>query len=146
MTGAGRVLFILMFLCLQQEQWVEYAGAESSETGTELYLVLQLRITDGYHIQDIAPEDPNLVATKLKLDLPGNWVLIKVEFPASEELLLDGTTEVLQVFSETVIVRVVIDTHGEFSSAGHIPAILSYQACDNKKCYFPRELKFTITL
>jgi hypothetical protein len=73
---------------------------------------LNFRVPPGYHINSNTPKSEFLIPTALKMDLPTDIILGKIEYPAGEE------------------------TSFPFSPDG----VLRYQACDNAACYPPKAL------
>lgn len=129
-----------------QNHWVAYEGSTHEFKGRQLFLEVNLAIEEGYHIQDDAPADPYLIPTSLEVILPEGWKLERIDFPPSEGFLLSGSETPLQVYSETVVIRLIIAAQGTAAGKIVIPATLRYQACDKSKCYYPRELEFEIDI
>lgn len=139
----GKWVWILL-LFLQEAHWVQPYSSMVGRRGDELRIDLSIMIEEGYHIQDVNPDDPNLIPTNLALDLPHGWELVSVNFPATEGFTLHGENKAMQVFSGEVLIEVRVDTNGQDLDVFEIKAILQYQACDDKKCYYPRTLEFYI--
>jgi Disulphide bond corrector protein DsbC len=103
---------------------------------------LDFRVPSGYHINSNKPSAEYLIPTSLRLDVPTDILVGKIEYPDGQEMSFAfAPDEKLSVytgdFSVTLHVRPLssvlpgkYDFHGE----------LKYQACDNAACYPPKKL------
>ncbi|WP_224488831.1 protein-disulfide reductase DsbD domain-containing protein [Robertkochia flava] len=135
-----------IFLLHLQAGWVEYRGSEVGQRGDVMDIWVHFTIGQGYHIQSSDPEDDQLIPTRVDVDLPEGWELLDVEFPETESFRLEGTQQVLQVYSKELTVQVSVRVPEDFSGLETFEGILHYQACDHAKCYFPRALEFSVDL
>ena len=113
--------------------------------GEQQHITLSFLIKEGYHIQANQVKDENLIPTVLSIDTSGVFILGDPIFPEAVEFEMKGVEEALHVYSNvleiTVPVQVVKSVEKkEFTMNG----TLHYQACDASKCYFPRDLHFTM--
>lgn len=139
--------FVLCGLLLGQEaQWVTYSSVQVGKSKERMEVLINFEITEGYHIQEAAPRDASLVPTKLTLDLPDGWIILGTEFPEPERLILEGNVDTLMVYSGTMPVRLFLETTGAPSMEAIVTARLNYQACDHRKCFYPREFEFSLEL
>ncbi|MBC2838128.1 protein-disulfide reductase DsbD domain-containing protein [Robiginitalea sp. SC105] len=145
----SRVLLFLLvstsLLRAQTRQWVRVIDASREINRAKAEILLEFEVEAGYHIQSHRPEDPLLIPTELIFQWPEGIANSPPVFPPAEPFPLLGTETVLQVYSGLLPVRVPLQIEagviaGEYAVSG----ILTYQACDDWKCYFPRELPFTM--
>jgi len=128
-------------------QFVSYS-ADNIQIINELKnttLTLCFDILDGYHIQLEEVEDDNLLATKIDFEKEKGVEILDLEFSSKhlETITLDKKTT--QVLSKTFKVSVKIKVSKK-SDPILLMGKLFYQTCDDFKCYFPRELLFTVPL
>ena len=94
---------------------------------------LRLAIDPGWHIQSASPAHDWLTATSL--EAPAG-ALGAVDWPAGETVAVGG--DALDVYSGDTVVMVAFDR-----SAG-VELKLSFQACDDRSCQQPVDLRFTV--
>ncbi|MGA2390974.1 MAG: protein-disulfide reductase DsbD domain-containing protein [Candidatus Sulfotelmatobacter sp.] len=103
---------------------------------------LNFRVPPGYHINSNTPKSEFLIPTQLKMDLPTDIVLGKIDYPAGEDLVFPfQPDEKLSVYTGDFTVAVAVHplhsvTPGKYIMHG----VLRYQACDNAACYPPKTL------
>jgi hypothetical protein len=103
---------------------------------------LNFRVPPGYHINSNTPKSEFLIPTALKMDLPTDIVLGKIEYPAGEDASFPfSPDEKLSVYSGDFTIAVAVHplqsvTPGKYLMRG----VLRYQACDNAACYPPKTL------
>ena len=146
-----RLVLLLLFssagVLAQARHWVEIIDNEYQIKSPTAEIALEIEVEDGYHIQSHLPESPLLIPTELTFQWPKGFENDSLIFPPTEPLALPGTESSLQVYSGTIRVRMLLNVMTETESGEYkIPGTLKYQACDDKKCYFPRELKFTLRI
>ncbi len=145
------ILAIAFLACLpaqsQTRHWVQVddsihvVGRQGGE------IRLGLAVEEGYHIQSNTPDDPLLIPTELNFQWPLEIENDTALFPPSRPFPLVGTAEVLQVYDGNFHVRLPIAFRNEAGPGVHeVPGSLRYQACDERKCYYPRELAFVLRI
>ena len=103
---------------------------------------LNFRVPPGYHINSNTPKSEFLIPTALKMDLPTDIVLGKIEYPAGEDASFPfSPDEKLSVYSGDFTIAVAVHPlqsviPGKYLMRG----VLRYQACDNAACYPPKTL------
>jgi hypothetical protein len=103
---------------------------------------LEFRIPGGYHINSNTPKSEFLIPTALKMDLPTDIILGKIEYPAGEDRSFPfSPDEKLSVYSGDFTIAVAVHplvsvVPGKYQMRG----VLRYQACDNSACYPPKNL------
>ena len=103
---------------------------------------LDFRIPAGYHINSNTPKSEFLIPTALKMDLPTDIVLGKIEYPEGEDRTFPfSPDEKLSVYSGDFSITLAVHplrsvVPGKYVMRG----VLRYQACDNAACYPPKNL------
>jgi hypothetical protein len=117
--------------------------------GSTVTLTLKVHLPDGIHVQGDRPRDPSLIATTLGLTLPAGVTIDRLVFPAATELVQAGQSKPLLVFGNDF----AIDAHLAVSAAAapgelKIPAVLRYQACNDRLCFAPARAtaEWTLTI
>lgn len=137
------LLMFLPFLLLGQEQFVSFLP-EKSHWQNEQYpneIWLAFEVQDLYHIQADASqiEDEFLIATELRLEYVD---ICELDYPIAGKMILDGSE--IAVFDGQFAVRIMVENGAELTGEGQISGTLYYQTCDDRKCFFPRELSFVL--
>jgi thiol:disulfide interchange protein len=103
---------------------------------------LDFRIPAGYHINSNTPKSEFLIPTALKMDLPTDIILGKIEYPAGEDRSFPfSPDEKLSVYSGDFTVAVAVHPlHSVVPGKYQMRGVLRYQACDNAACYPPKSL------
>jgi hypothetical protein len=103
---------------------------------------LNFRVPPGYHINSNTPKSEFLIPTALKMDLPTDIILGKIEYPVGEDASFPfSPDEKLSVYSGDFTIAVAVHplksvVPGKYLMRG----VLRYQACDNAACYPPKNL------
>jgi len=103
---------------------------------------LNFRVPPGYHINSNTPTSEFLLATSLKMDLPTDFILGKIEYPPGEETSFPfSPDEKLSVYSGDFTIAVAVHPlHAVVPGKYIMHGVLRYQACDNSACYPPKNL------
>ncbi|MFZ0956925.1 MAG: protein-disulfide reductase DsbD domain-containing protein [Candidatus Sulfotelmatobacter sp.] len=104
---------------------------------------LDFRVPRGYHINSSAPKSEFLIPTALRMDLPTDIILGKIEYPAGEDLAFPfSPDEKLNVYTgDFRIVVAVHPLHSVTPGKYIMHGVLRYQACDNSACYPPKTVR-----
>src|SRR5579871_2824270 len=103
---------------------------------------LNFRVGSGFHINSNAPKDEFLIPTALKMDLPTDIVLGKIEYPAGKDVAFPFMPDTkLNVYSGDFTINVAVHplasvVPGKYAMHG----VLRYQACDNAQCFPPKTI------
>jgi len=104
---------------------------------------LDFRVPHGYHINSNTPKSEFLIPTALKMDLPTDIILGKIDYPAGDDLAFPfSPDEKLNVYTGDFKIVVAVHpllsvTPGKYVMHG----VLRYQACDNSACYPPKTVR-----
>ena len=103
---------------------------------------LNFRVPPGYHINSNTPRSEFLIPTALKMDLPTDIILGKIEYPVGEDASFPfSPDEKLSVYSGDFTIAVgVHPLHAVVPGKYAMHGVLRYQACDNAACYPPKTL------
>ncbi len=107
-------------------------------------ITVTIDISEGWHINAHKPLQNNLIATVLSIG-SSEWQLETVKYPAPKLQSLNWQQEQLALYEGTV------QLHGKVKSItpekvanGILPISLKFQACNDKMCLPPEELKWKI--
>jgi hypothetical protein len=103
---------------------------------------LNFRVPPGYHINSNTPKSEFLIPTALKMEVPTDIILGKIEYPAGEDRSFPfSPDEKLNVYSGDFTIAVgVHPLHSVVPGKYVMHGVLRYQACDNAACYPPKTL------
>jgi len=103
---------------------------------------LNFRIPAGYHINSNTPKSEFLIPTALKMDLPTDIILGKIEYPAGEDASFPfSPDEKLSVYSGDFSIALGVHPLKSVVPGKYVMhGVLRYQACDNAACYPPKTL------
>jgi hypothetical protein len=121
-------------------------AAVTAERGRQTKVALNFRVAPGFHVNSNTPKDEFLIPTALKMDLPTDIVLGKIEYPAGQDVSFPFSPESkLNVYSGDFTVNLMVRpltsvVPGNYAMHG----VLRYQACDNAQCFPPKTLPVTV--
>ena len=101
---------------------------------------LNFRVGAGFHINSNTPKSEYLIPTALKMDLPTDIILGKIDYPAGQDLTFPfSPDETLNVYSGDFTVTVAVHPlHAVVPGKYVMHGLLRYQACDNAQCFPPK--------
>jgi len=120
----------------------------TAERTKQTMVDLNFRVPPGYHINSNAPRSEFLIPTALRMDLPTDIILGKIEYPAGEDLSFPfSPDEKLNVYTgDFTIALAVHPLHSVVPGKYVMHGTLRYQACDNAACYPPKNLPVELEL
>src|SRR5437879_7063103 len=103
---------------------------------------VNFRVPKGYHINSNAPKSEFLIPTALKMDLPTDIALGKIDYPAGQDLTFPfSPDEKLNVYTGDFTIAVTVHPLRSVVPGKYVMhGVLRYQACDNAACYPPKTL------
>ena len=116
--------------------------AVTAQRAAQTMVNLDFRVASGFHINSNTPKSEFLIPTSLKMDLPTDIILGKIEYPEGKDVSFPfSPDEKLNVYSGDFAIKVAVHplhavTPGKYVMHG----ILRYQACDNAQCFPPKAL------
>jgi thiol:disulfide interchange protein len=104
---------------------------------------LNFRVPRGYHINSNSPKSEFLIPTALKMDVPTDIVLGKIDYPAGQDLSFPfSPDEKLNVYTGDFTIGVVVHPLRSVVPGKYVMhGVLRYQACDNAACYPPKTVR-----
>jgi hypothetical protein len=121
---------------------VDAVPLTTAQRTSQTMVNLNFRVPAGYHINSNTPKSEFLIPTKLRIDVPTDIILGKIEYPAGEDRSFPfSPDEKLSVYSGDFTIAVGVHplrsvVPGKYEMHG----VLRYQACDNAACYPPKNL------
>jgi Thiol:disulfide interchange protein DsbD, N-terminal len=114
----------------------------SAPRSAQTMVPLNFRVASGFHINSNTPKSEFLIPTALKMELPTDIVLGKIEYPAGKDLTFPfSPDEKLNVYSGDFTINVAVHPLSSVSPGKYIMrGVLRYQACDNAQCFPPKTL------
>jgi hypothetical protein len=103
---------------------------------------LNFRVARGFHINSNTPRSEFLIPTNLRMDLPTDIILGKIEYPAGQDLAFPfSPDEKLNVYNGDFTITVAVHPlHAVVPGKYVMHGLLRYQACDNAQCFPPKTL------
>jgi len=113
--------------------------------GEEVQLTLRAEIKKGFHVQANPAADEFLIATTLTIEADENIVPGKPVYPPGMAYRLEGSTEDLLTYEDEMSIILPVKVLESASSGKvNITGSLRFQACDDKKCLYPRSIPVLI--
>lgn len=112
-------------------------------TRTEQTVVkLNFRVNRGFHINSNAPKSEFLIPTALKMDVPTDIALGKIDYPAGQDVSFPfSPDEALNVYTGDFTIAVTVHPlHSVVPGKYVMHGVLRYQACDNAQCFPPKTI------
>jgi hypothetical protein len=104
-------------------------------------------VKEGYHIQANKVNDEFIIPTTLDIDTDRMMVMGKQVFPSGKKLKLEGTRDYLFVYDGKFKITMPLKAKEKIKKGKYmLDAKLRYQACDDKICFFPKAIDFSITV
>jgi hypothetical protein len=103
---------------------------------------LNFRVNKGFHVNSNTPKSEFLIPTSLKMDLPTDIVLGKIEYPAGQDLTFPfSPDESLSVYTGDFTIALEVHPLKSVVPGKYVMhGVLRYQACDNAQCFPPKAL------
>jgi len=117
-------------------------GTVKAERTVQTRVDLHFRVNPGYHINSNQPKSEFLIPTALKMDLPTDIVLGKIDYPAGQDTSFPfSPDEKLNVYTGDFTIGLIVHPlHSVVPGKYVMHGMLRYQACDNAACYPPKNL------
>ena len=117
----------------------------AAEPGKPTQVPLNFRVAPGFHINSNTPKDEFLIPTALKMDLPADIVVGKIEYPAGQDVSFPFSPDSkLNVYSGDFTINLMLDPSTSVVPGSYaMHGVLRYQACDNAQCFPPKTLPVT---
>jgi hypothetical protein len=114
----------------------------TAQRAKETMVALNFRVGSGFHINSNTPKSEFLIPTTLRMDVPTDIVLGKIDYPAGKDLKFPfSPDETLNVYSGDFTINVAVHPlHSVVPGKYVMHGVLRYQACDNAQCFPPKSL------
>ena len=140
-------LCLITLFSFQEKQFVKFKDNEVKISKDQKYITITLpfEILENYHIQSEKVVDNNFIPTEIHFNDPKGFKIVDYKFSKiqRENLILgDIKCEVLSNQLEVTIklekttLNILLDLKG----------YLYYQACDDRQCFYPRNLRFELKM
>ncbi len=112
----------------------------TAQRAKETMVNLNFRVPAGYHINSNMPKSEYLLPTALKMDLPTDIILGKINYPAGEDTSFPfSPDEKLSVYTgDFTIALGVHPLHTVVPGKYVMHGVLRYQGCDNAQGFPPK--------
>lgn len=117
-------------------------GPVMAPRAAQTMVSLNFRVASGFHINSNTPKSEFLIPTALKMDVPTDIALGKIEYPAGKDLSFPfSPDEKLNVYSGDFSINVAVHPLSSVVPGKYVMrGVLRYQACDNAQCFPPKTL------
>ena len=117
-------------------------GQVTAQRTAQTKVALNFRVASGFHINSNLPKSEFLIPTSLKMDLPTDIILGKIEYPAGDDVSFPfSPDEKLSVYSGDFTVGLNVHPLRSVVPGKYVMhGVLRYQACDNAQCFPPKTL------
>ena len=107
---------------------------------TQTMVDLNFRVARGFHVNSNTPKSEFLIPTALKMDLPTDIILGKIDYPDGKDLSFPfSPDDALNVYTGDFTVTVAVHPlHAVVPGKYIMHGVLRYQACDNAQCFPPK--------
>jgi len=114
--------------------------------GEEQHFLLSFQVKEGFHIQANEVKNENLIPTVLHLNAPDRVLIGEPIYPPPTKFEMEGAEESLLVFGDRLDIKIPIQIPKSNEETYTLEGKLHYQACDERKCFFPRDLPFKVKI
>jgi len=114
----------------------------SAPQSAQTIVPLNFRVASGFHINSNTPKSEFLIPTALKMDVPTDIVLGKIDYPEGKDLSFPfSPDEKLNVYSGDFTVNLTVHPLSSVIPGKYVMrGVLRFQACDNAQCFPPKTL------
>ena len=108
---------------------------------------IYVTIKKGYHIQANKVNDDFIIPTTFEINTGEIITTGKQSFPSGKKFRLEGTSDYLLVYDGVFKITIPFKTFEKIKKGKYtLDAKLHYQACDNKTCYSPKTVVFSVAV
>ena len=117
-------------------------GLVTAPRTVQTMVPVNFRVARGFHINSNTPKSEFLIPTALKMDLPTDIVLGKIDYPTGTDLTFPfQPDEPLNVYTGDFAINLAVHPLKSVVPGKYIMhGVLRYQACDNAQCFPPKTL------
>jgi hypothetical protein len=140
------VFSIILLLSFQDKQFVEFKSelVKISSEKELVTVVLPFEILEDYHIQSEEIGDGNFIATEIHFDNLEGFKILGYQFSkVNRENLVLGQLK-CEVLSNQMEITLRLEKTSISKKSLNLKGHLYYQACDDRQCFYPRNLQFSL--
>ena len=137
---------VFLLLTAQDKQFVEFLSDEVKITKNQerLTVILPFEILENFHIQSEIIGDGNFISTEIHFDNPNGFKILDYQFSkVNREDLVLGLLK-CEVLSDELEVTLQLEKTSTSKKTLNLKGHLYYQACDDRQCFYPRILRFSL--
>jgi uncharacterized protein YyaL (SSP411 family) len=132
---------------LEAVQIEAYLSHSSVAPGGRFWLGLRLVVAEGYHINSDRPALEYLVPTRIEVDPPEGFHVLRTSYPRAASFQPPFQEEALSVFAGTVLIGMELEADPTVRVGQHpLAAVLRLQACDDQQCHAPMEARLGLAV
>ena len=118
-----------------------------AHAGKAAVIYVYVVVKEGYHIQAHKVNDEFIIPTTLDINADKIIITGKQVFPVGKKFKLEGTSDYLFVYDGKIKITIPFKAREEIQRGKYkLDAKLHYQACDDKTCFFPKTIDFSIAV
>ena len=115
--------------------------------GIDFQISVVVHIQKGYHINSHTPAADFFIPTRLEFKPQSEVEILPVRYPEHKLVKFSFSEEKLAVYEETITIAAGIRVASRFvPDSLRIEGKLEYQGCDDKTCFAPSSVAFTLML
>lgn len=124
-----------------------YQSFDKVYPGTEFKVAVEVKVTEGWHINSDKPYDEYLIPTSLTIVENSNFKVKQVVYPEPHDYKFSFSDSPLSVWEGTIYKGILIEVDSN-ALPGVYPLIvkMQYQACNDMSCQAPTSIKDTINI
>ncbi len=114
----------------------------TAERTKDTMVNVDFRVAPGFHINSNTPKSEFLIPTNIRMDLPTDIILGKIQYPTGQDVTFPfSPDESLNVYTGDFTVTLAVHPlHSVVPGKYVMHGLLRYQACDNAQCFPPKTL------
>ncbi|MGE0812489.1 MAG: hypothetical protein AB7O28_02015 [Vicinamibacterales bacterium] len=112
-------------------------GSAAVAAGGVVDVRLKVRLPKDVHVQAHEPRDPLLIPTVLAVDPPPGVTVTGLTYPTPTDLVQEGRADALAVLGPEFEIAVTLSLAASVDGDVSVPAVLRYQACNDRVCFPP---------
>ncbi|MEZ5289454.1 MAG: protein-disulfide reductase DsbD family protein [Vicinamibacterales bacterium] len=112
-------------------------AATAIAPGAAVDVLLKVRLPRDVHVQAHEPRDPLLIPTVLSVDPTDGVTVTGITYPVPTDLTQAGRAEALAVLGPEFEIAVTLSLAASVAGDLSVPAVLRYQACNDRVCFPP---------
>lgn len=141
--------FTCNFIFSQETKELKLSVLQNKEIYTPndtILLAVKVEIKDKYHINSYQTDDPTTITSELKADTT-DYLPFAIFFPPDELYKFEFSENKIRVYKGNIYIGISFISKKELKDGDYkIPLTFRYQACDDKACYEPRNVKMEVNV